>query len=347
MAEGLHTAETGTAAPRGNTRRSFLAGAAAGGAAQLAGSSVLSAASATAASAQPCAPTGPGTRIGAIAVSPDGRTVWTADAESTTITAYRRSDFQPGRSIDVHGAPLGIAISPDGRQALVTTAFYDRPGLTLVDLHSGQTDRLDVGLEPYAVAYAPDGHSAYVAGGGKDGTLIKVDPRAKRVHAPVSIGNHPRGLAIRPDGKYALVALNGAASVVAVSLTKGRVARHIKTAPFPYLLAISPDSTRALVTHSGFGSRRATPLDLVKWHAGHAIRTGLDPAGVAYDRSGRVAMIANAGSGTVALVDAHSGRRRRTLKQGGAPRCVVVSGARAYVADGLTGRLTSIRTGVV
>lgn len=291
-------------------------------------------------------PTGPGAPVAAIAVSPDGRTVWTADAAGRTITAHRRADLQPGRTIDVGGAPLDIAISPDGHQALVITAFYDKPGLAIVDLRSGKSDHLDVGAEPYAVAYAPDGRSACVIGGGATGVLTRIDVHAKTVHAPVELGSHPRGLALMPDAKHALVALNGAAAVVSVELAHGRIARRVKTAPFPFRIAVAPNGRRAVVTHNGYGSRRATSLDLVKWR-GHAVRTGLDPSGVAFDRSGRVAMIANAGSGTVALLDAGTGRRRRTLKHGGAPRSVVVSGTRGYVADAITGQLTSIRLGVI
>jgi DNA-binding beta-propeller fold protein YncE len=343
MGEVQYRAED-EAAVRGNTRRGFLSGAAAGGAVQLI-ARALPAGSALAAAGKPCEATGPGMRTAAIAVSPDGRTVWTADNAARTITAYRSSDLTPGRSIDVGGAPLSIAISPDGTRALVTTAFYDRPGLAIADLHNGQVERVDVGAEPHAVAFAPNGRTAYVAGGGKDGVLRRVDVRTGHVHAPIALGRYPRGLAIAPDGRHALVALNGDATVAVVALAKNRVARRIKTPAFPSQLAISPNSERALVTHGGFGSRHATPLDLVKWHAGHAIRTGLDPCGVAFDRSGRVAMIANVGSGSVALVDPRTGRRRRTLKPGGAPRAVVAAGSRGFVVDGLTGRLTSIRLG--
>jgi phospholipase C len=330
----------------GATRRGFVAGLAAGGAASVIGGPLL-ARKALAAGTKPCAPTPPGIRTSAVAVAPGGRTVWTADAAATTITAHRRADLLRGRSIDVRGAPLGIAISPHGHEALVTTAFYDRPGLAIVDLLSGQVDHLDVGPEPCAVAYAAHGRSAYVSGGGRDGTLTRVEPRGGRVHRAVALGRHARGLALHPDGKHALVALNGDASVAVVSLKHGRVTRRIKTPPFPAQVAISPDGKHALVTHNGFHNRRVTPLDLVHWRARKPVTTGLDPAGVAFDAAGRVAVVANTGAGTVSVLDARTGRRRRRVKVGGAPRFVAVVGRRGIVADGHSGQLTSIRLPMV
>ncbi len=241
--------------------------------------------------------------------------------------------------------PIAIAVSPDGTQALVVTAFYDRPGLAVVDLRLGQVERLDVGAEPHSVVFGRSGRSAYVAGGGRDGTLTRVDPEHGRVHPPLAIGAHPRGLALMPDGKHALVALNGEAAVAVVALRKLRVTRRIKTRAFPAQVAIAPDGKRALVTHNGFGDRALSRLDLVKWRARAVLVTGLDPAAVAFDRSGKLAVVASAGANTVTVLDARTGRRRRRVHGGGAPRCVAIAGRRAFVADGRSGQLKAIRLG--
>ena len=324
----------------GRTRRGFL------GAIAVAGVAGTVARTAPAAAAgKPCTPSGPGVRTAALAITSDGKTVWTADSARTTITAHRGRTLARGRSIDVGGAPLAIAISPDGRIALVTTAFYDHPGLAIVDLRTGDVDHVDVGPEPGAVVFAPDGRSAYVAGGGRDGHLTRVDPRSGRVHEPIALGDHPRGLAMHPDGKRALVAVNGAAHLAYVSLASRRV-RRIPTRAFPYQVAISPNGARALATHNGFRDRFVTPVDLAERRAGRPAAVGPDPAGVAYAASGRQALVAVTGARAVAVVNGRTGRRARTVKQPGAPRSVVVAGSRAIVADGATGRLSAIRLGV-
>jgi DNA-binding beta-propeller fold protein YncE len=289
-----------------------------------------------------CEPTPPGIRVGALAVSPGGRTIWTADTGARTITAYRRADLQRSRAIDVHGAPVDLVIRPDGHHALVTTAFYDHPGLAIVDLRSGEVDHVDVAAEPGALALNASGRRAYVVGRGAEGTLTRVDAGNGKVHAAIGVGAHPRGVALHPDGRHALVALNGEATVAVVDLRRGKVSRRIKTAAFPSEVAISGDGMRALVTHSGYGADRVTPLDLEHWRARKALRTGLHPAGVSFNRSGSLALVSCVGDGTVTVLDGHTGRRRKRLRPGGTPRALAVIGRRGLVADGTTGKLTAL-----
>ena len=328
------------------TRRKFVGGFAAGGLGGAIGGRLLTA-DAVAGGVKPCAPTPPGIRTAAIAVSPSGRTIWTADAAATTITAHRARDLKRGRSIDVGGAPIDIAVSPDGTQALVVSAFYDRPGLALVDLRSGEITRFDVGPEPRTVVWGRGGRSAYVAGGGANGTLTKLEPASGRIYSPIAVGAHPRGLALMPGGRRALVALNGDAAIAVVDLRRRVVARRIATRPFPYRVAVARDAKRARVTHNGFDSRAVSQLDLEHWRASGSVTTGRDPAGVAIDRSGTVAVVANTGAGTISVLDARSLRRRRRVRTNGTPQCVAIAGRRAYVADGQSGALTAIRLGVV
>jgi DNA-binding beta-propeller fold protein YncE len=330
---------------RGGTRRRFIGGVAAAGAAHTLAGPLLSASAGP--GRKPCAPEPAGIPTGAIAVTPDGGTVWSADTRATTITAHRSRDLRRGRSIDVGGAPTGIAISPHGDLIVVTTAFYDRPRLALVDVLTGQVDHVDVGPEPGAVAFARDGRSVYVAGGGAQGTLTRVEPRSGRVHAPIGLGSHPHGLALHPDGKRALVALNGAGEVAVVTLARGKVERRIPTSRFPSQLAISKHGTRAVVTHNGFGDQAVTPIDVTHRRARRQVRVGRDPAGVAFSASGATALVTAAGSGTIVMLDSRTGRRRRTVKRGGVPRGIAVSGSRAVVADARSGQLSAIRLGIL
>jgi DNA-binding beta-propeller fold protein YncE len=332
-------------AQRGGTRRRFIGGVAAAGAAHTLVGPLLSANAGQ--TKKPCAPDPPGIPTGAIAITPNGRTVWSIDTHATTITAHRSRDLQRGRSIDVGGAPTGIAISPHGDVILVTTAFYDTPALALIDVLTGEVDHVDVGPEPGAVAFTHDGRSAYVAGGGAHGTLTRVELRSGHVHTPIEVGAHPHGLALHPDGKRALVALNGAGAVAVVALARRKVERRIPTSRLPSQLALSKDGTRAFVTHNGFGDQAVTPIDVTHRRARRQVRVGRDPAGVAFSASGATALVTAAGSGTIVMLDSRTGRRRRTVKRGGVPRGVAVSGSRAVVADARTGRLTAIRLGVL
>ncbi len=329
------------------TRRQVVVGAAAGvGAVALA--PVLRAGTAAgAAPEKPCVPEPEGTPTGPLAASPDGRRVWTTDLRGTTITPHatrslRRDD---ARAIDVGGAPQAIAITADGRTALVSTAAVDRPGLRIVDLAAREVDRVDVGPDPGAVACGR-GDRVWVAGRGARGTLTAVDLQDGDVHLPLPVGAHPRGLAVTADGATAIVALNGDSALAVVDLRRHRVTRRIPTAPFPAQVAVSPDGRRALVTHNGFGARAVSLVDLTRHRVVHRTRVGTDPAGVAFSRSGATALVTSASTGTVTLLDGRSGRRRRTATVGGSPRAVVVCGTRAIVADARTGVLHAVRLGV-
>jgi DNA-binding beta-propeller fold protein YncE len=323
----------------GATRRGFLGGLATTGAALA-----LPSASRAATVTPPCTPKAPGIRTAGLAVTPDRRTVWTTDNAGTTITAHRGRKLARRKSIDVGGAPLDIAITPDGHFALVTTAFYDRPGLAVVRLHTGHVARVDVGPEPGSVAFERHARVAWVAGGGSAGTLTGVDLKTGHAHAPIAIGNHPRGLALLPDGKHALVALNGQSSVALVTLATGHV-RHIATRAFPQGVAVSPDGKHAIVTHSGFGDHAITPIDLVRHRAHRPVNVGKEPIGGAYTRSGRNALVAVTGGHAVVVVNGRTGHRRRTIRRLDTPRAVAVAGRHAIVADGRTGQLKKIRLG--
>ena len=328
-----------------SSRRGFLGGVAVGGLTHsLIGAPLASSAKR---GVERCVPAAPGVPTADIAISPAGRTIWSADAASSTISAHRRRDMARTRSIDVGGAPLALAISPDGRLAAVTTASYDRPGLTIVDLRSGEIARIDVGPEPRAVAFAPDGRSVYVTGGGGEGTLTRVGVEAGRITGTIKVGKHPRGLAVMARGGQALVALNGEAAVALVAPATRRIERKISTKAYPREVAVSPDGSRALVTHSGFGERAVTAIDLGGRHAGRSISVGADPTAVAFSRTGSLALATARGTGTAAVLNGQTGRRLRTVKLGGSPGAVAFAGKTAIVADADSGRLRSIRLGVL
>jgi DNA-binding beta-propeller fold protein YncE len=330
----------------GRTRRGFVAGGvAAVGTARLLGGPLLGAAADPA--PKPCAPMPEGIRTGAIAVTPDGRTVWSADVRARTITSHSGRGLPRERVIDVGGAPLDVAISPDGALALVVTAFWDHPGLAIADLRSHEVERLDIGREPRAVAIAHDGRRAYVAGGGKSGILTPIDLRSRRVHAPLAVGSHPHDVALSPDGEHALVTLNGESAVAVVALARRQVVARIATSTFPHEIGLSGDGRWGLVTHSGLGARNVTTLEVHRHRTGRPVAVGFDPAGVAFPRLGSIGVVGSRESGRLGLVDARRGVRRRLLTIGGAPGAIAFAGTRAVVADAVSGELRALRLPVV
>jgi DNA-binding beta-propeller fold protein YncE len=284
-----------------------------------------------------------GTAPGAIAASPNGKRLFLTDAAGHTVTELSARTLKRLRTIEVDGAPIDVAVARGGRTALVLTASYDRPGLAVVDLARGAVaKRLDVGEDPYALALAPAGGKAFVSGGGTKGTLTAVDLRSHAAGPAIPVGAHPRGVAVVPGGGRALVALNGAAGLAVVDLVHGRRTRTIRTPPFPYRVAISPNGKRALVTHAGARTTLVSLVDLARGKVLRRIHVGRDPYAVAFAPGDRTAVVSDYGGHAVTLVNLKSGRHR-TLQVGNRPRGLAIVGRTAYVVNEFEGSVSAVR----
>lgn len=119
--------------------------------------------------------------------------------------------------------PTAVAITPDGKRALVTltrankVALLSISGNELTDTGYAMT----AGVAPYNVEITPDGKFAFVdnrGDGASDGqadtvSLIDLEPNPPRVVDQIMVGDGPEGLAVDPAGDYAAaLLLNGTIS---------------------------------------------------------------------------------------------------------------------------------------
>jgi DNA-binding beta-propeller fold protein YncE len=111
-----------------------------------------------------------------------------------------------------------VAISPDGRTALVSRDGDDRISVLSIDGTKVEYTKRDLnaGLRPYGLDISADGTYAAVAnigrGGGDSDTVSLIDMKAAppRVVDTITVGQTPEGLKISPDGKWiAAVVMNG------------------------------------------------------------------------------------------------------------------------------------------
>jgi DNA-binding beta-propeller fold protein YncE len=117
--------------------------------------------------------------------------------------------------------PVAVAITPDGKRALVVKSGANRVGLLDIDGQKvsyaqvdGKNYDMATGLNPLNVQITPDGKLAIVnnIGGGQDDTVGVIDLEASppRVIDQVVVGDGPEGLAVSPAGGYAAsLILNG------------------------------------------------------------------------------------------------------------------------------------------
>jgi DNA-binding beta-propeller fold protein YncE len=148
--------------------------------------------------------------------------------------------------------PAAVAITPDGKRALVVKSGANRVGLLDIDGQKVSNAQVDgknydmaTGLNPLNVQITPDGKLAIVnnIGGGQDGQVdtvgvIDMEANPPRVIDQVVVGDGPEGLAMSPAGGYAAsLILNGTGGT-----SKTAFYRHDKS--YVALLKIDGKSVR-------------------------------------------------------------------------------------------------------
>lgn len=145
----------------------------------------------------------------ALALSPDGKRLYTADSRGDSITVM---------SVDSTG------------------------NLQIVQI-------LPVQRNPVALAHHPDASAQrlYVVCQ-DDNALLEIDTNALQVVNTLAVGTGPTGVALTPDGKEAWVTLNGDSQVAIVSTSPLQKATSVAVTPAPLTIAIAPDGKRAYAT---------------------------------------------------------------------------------------------------
>jgi DNA-binding beta-propeller fold protein YncE len=114
---------------------------------------------------------------------------------------------------DDKSGPSHVAITPDGKTALVTRDGDNKISVLSIDgTKVADTKReISAGLRPYGLGIHPNGKVAVVAnigpGTGDADTVSLIDLEAKpaRVVHTVTVGQTPEGIALSPDGAFAAV----------------------------------------------------------------------------------------------------------------------------------------------
>jgi len=188
-----------------------------------------------------------------IAITPNGRTLYSANYEFGTVSAIDTASNTVVATIPVGEQPFGIAAAPNGR-VYVTNSGDDT--VTVIDAATNQVvgAPIAVGDAPFGVSVSPDGTRALVSDSGSNKVSV-IDTAAGQVIATVDIGLNPYGSAYLPDGSRAFVASNDSASVYVLDGHTGQViGSPIPVGEDPSGIAVSPNGLRAYVGNYGDGS---------------------------------------------------------------------------------------------
>jgi len=176
----------------------------------------------------------------------------------------------------VIGPPSNIAITPDGKLAIVANSIRIDPAdkskylpesfAHIVDLTAKPPKvigQVKTDLQPSGLSITPDGKRALVANRASgtvsvlaiDGTSVMNIASVKVCEPAESISD----VAISPDGKFALASVQKPGYLAMLKIESGQVSftgRKISAFGQPYRVVITPDGQLALTAGAGFGNGR-------------------------------------------------------------------------------------------
>jgi DNA-binding beta-propeller fold protein YncE len=261
----------------------------------------------------------------------EGRATYPQPAPPDSLVLLDASQFPPvvkatveGLEHTVQGPPQAVAITPDGKLAIVAAPTrFDYEGkkeifdsfLQVVDLEVTPprlTAKVDVAAHTNGLSINRAGTLLLAAG--HDGTVkvLAIEGKNLRLLNQVKVGEKRlSGISFTPDGKAAIVALrdeNGAAVLAIEGTTVSDTKERIATGVNPYSVDVSSDGRFAVISNTGVprtfdDADVVTLVDVRKrpFRAVQQISVPATPEGVAISPDGRwVAVQSMAGSNLLA-----------------------------------------------
>ncbi|MFP5501799.1 MAG: YncE family protein, partial [Candidatus Sericytochromatia bacterium] len=123
--------------------------------------------------------------------SPDGRWLYVAYRSSNIIAVFDTKTHQLDRTFEVGTSPVGLALTPDGKELYVTCLFSVPPVVQIVDVETGEV-KVSMGVPPSASLVRVDETTGlvYVTATGYN-AVIEIDPKAMAITREFSAGHQP------------------------------------------------------------------------------------------------------------------------------------------------------------
>lgn len=214
--------------------------------------------------------------------------------------------------------------SPDGRE--IWAAAMEPQGRVLV--YDAATlnllKEIPVGAQPAEVTFSSDGRRAFVANG-ESGSVTVIDRAAKTVAGTVPVGHNPVGA--WPGSDQRMYVDNEESKTVSVlNASTLQVEQTLELGFMPGMASLHPNQRELWVSDAENGkvvifSRPQPNASLVR---AREIVTGAGAHAIAFSKDGQTAFVTNQGAGTVSVLDAATGTKRRDLKVGAKPNGLAI-----------------------
>ncbi len=216
-----------------------------------------------------------------------------------------------GRTIKVGTLPLNLAVSPDGRYAVVTNNGLSRPSFSVIDIASWtvkSTTPIDAAW--LGLVFSPDGTRLYSAGAAQNNVqeftfADGIITRARTFALPASSGDSfAAGLTISRDGRTLFVTRVFAMTLSAIDVASGAVTRTAQLSSEPYTAAMSPDGRYVYVSLWGGAAVDIYTADSLMLMT--ELPTGKHPNALTLSPDGRRLFVACGSSASVWVFDTFS-----------------------------------------
>jgi YVTN family beta-propeller protein len=228
-------------------------------------------------------------------------------------------DLATGRvaaTVPTGDGPHEVAVSPDGRLAVVTNYGRSQAGstLTVIDVPAGgvaKTIDLAPHRRPHGVAWLADGRRIVVTAE-EDRALLTVDVDTGAIVSKVETGQKVSHMvAVTPDGVRAFVANIGSGSVSVIDLREGKLVKDVPTGAGAEGIDITPDGRHVWVTNREADT--VTVLDAGSLAVVKELPSKSFPIRARLTPDGRHVLVSNARTGDVAVFDARERREVRRI----------------------------------
>ncbi len=232
-------------------------------------------------------------------------TLLVSDPATRQVTFIDTDSGKRRASAPSGAGPASIAVSPDGRQALVSN--YGGASLTLLNVANGKlhaTFPLAPMQRPLSIRWLADGRRAVVTVQGQSSLLI-VDVASGKVEAAIGpAASADQQAALSKDGQFVFLASPAGGKITKFSLKDGKQVSLSTELAQAQSIAMSPDGKRLWVIDRGEDLVKV--FDSETLNAIASLDAGNLPMAVTLTPNGRYALVTNALSADVAVYDTAS-----------------------------------------
>ena len=229
-------------------------------------------------------------------------TLLVAEPDNSRLAIIDTNSGKRRANVTSGDGPRDIAVSPDGRLALVSN--YAGGTLSVIDVAHGQARsiiQLAPMTKPLSVRWLADGNRAVVTVQGAASVVIVDVASGKMTTRLGPAAKVERRAALSKDGKFVFLAEPAGGKIIKLSLSNGETAAISENPAQAQAIAISPDGARLWVIDRGEDLVKVLDSETLKLVAN--LDSGNLPMAVAITPNGRFALVSNTLSADISVYD--------------------------------------------